>query len=63
MITREHVAHELGELVDRETPLRQSDEEITFFKSVGNAVQDMVVASLAVERAGEMGIGQQIALD
>jgi ornithine cyclodeaminase len=63
VIAREHVAYELGELVERETPLRRFDDEITFFKSVGNAVQDMVVASLAVERAQAMGLGQQIALD
>ena len=63
VITREHVGHELGELVERGTPLRTSDADITFFKSVGNAVQDMVVASLAVERAGKLGLGQQIVLD
>lgn len=63
LVTRDHFAHELGELVDRETPLRQSDVEITFFKSVGNAVQDLVVASLAVERAGNLGFGQKIELD
>jgi ornithine cyclodeaminase len=50
-------------LPGRESPLRQSADEITFFKSVGNAVQDMVVARQAVQRATEQGIGQQIDLD
>lgn len=63
LLTRNHFAHELGDLVEREQPLRQSSEEITFFKSVGNAVQDLVVASLAVERAGALGLGQKIELD
>jgi ornithine cyclodeaminase len=63
MIERSHIAHELGELVEREAPLRASDDEITYFKSVGNAVQDMVVAQRAVERAEQLGLGQQIELD
>lgn len=62
LITRDHVKHELGQLVDRSSPLRQLEGDITFFKSVGNAVQDLVVASLAVERAGTRGLGQQIDL-
>jgi len=63
VIGRDHIRHELGHLVERDTPLRQSAEEITFFKSVGNAVQDMAVARRAVQRAQELGIGQQIDLD
>jgi ornithine cyclodeaminase/alanine dehydrogenase-like protein (mu-crystallin family) len=30
---------------------RTSPDEITFFKSVGNAVQDVAVASLVMQRA------------
>ena len=33
----------------------ENDEEITFFKSVGNAVQDVVVARFAVDQAGDAG--------
>jgi ornithine cyclodeaminase len=62
-IARDHIGHELGQLVGRDSPLRTSASEITFFKSVGNAVQDMVVAHRAVERARELGLGQQIDLD
>jgi ornithine cyclodeaminase len=53
---------ELGMLATRERSIRSSSEEITYFKSVGNAVQDMVVAALAVSRAGDRGVGQQIDL-
>jgi ornithine cyclodeaminase len=63
VIGREHFRYELGELPGRESPVRQSADEITFFKSVGNAVQDMVVARQAVQRAMEQGIGQQIELE
>ncbi len=63
VIARDHIGHELGQLVERDSPVRTSAEEITFFKSVGNAVQDMVVARRAVERAREQGLGQQFDLD
>jgi len=37
---------------------RQSEEEITFFKSVGVAVQDAMAAQLALKNARKMGLGQ-----
>lgn len=57
------IVGELGGLVLGEFPGRTSDDEWTFFKSVGNAVQDMSVAAFAVKAATEQGIGQQIDLD
>ena len=40
----------------------QSPEQITFFKSVGNAVQDIAVGRRAVDRAMAQGMGQTINL-
>lgn len=56
------IVGELGGLVLGEFPGRVSDEENTFFKSVGNAVQDMAVGNFAVKQAIVQGIGQQIDL-
>jgi ornithine cyclodeaminase len=42
---------------------RTRDDEITLFKSVGNAVQDVVVARQAVDRAGERKLGLSFDLD
>lgn len=56
------IAGELGGLVLGEFEGRSSEEENTFFKSVGNAVQDVVVGQYAVQQAIERGIGQQIEL-
>ncbi len=42
---------------------RQRPDEITLFKSVGNAVQDLAVGVLAVRRAVETGRGQRVRLD
>jgi alanine dehydrogenase len=52
---------EIGEVIGGRAPGRTSASERTIFKSVGNAVQDLVVASRAYERARELGIGQEIA--
>jgi ornithine cyclodeaminase len=53
---------ELGHVVAGKAAGRVDDQEITFFKSVGNAVQDVVVARYAVDRARESGIGATIDL-
>jgi ornithine cyclodeaminase len=42
---------EIGEVVLGRKQGRTSPDEITFFKSVGNAVQDVAVASLVMQRA------------
>ncbi len=39
---------EIGEVAAGSRPGRESPDEITFFKSVGNAVQDAAVAALVV---------------
>jgi len=45
-----------------DAPARISSEEITFFKSVGNAVQDVVVGQRALERARQLGMGTSLNL-
>lgn len=62
LIMEESIRAELGELVSGAKAGRQSPEEITFFKSVGNAVQDVAVGRRAVDRAHAEGAGQIIAL-
>src|SRR4029453_8246110 len=55
-----HIVAEVGELNDSNG--RQSDAEITIFKSLGLAVEDVTAASLAWRRAVERGIGQELTL-
>jgi alanine dehydrogenase len=52
---------ELGEILSGQVPGRTDDTQRTVFKSVGNAIQDLVVAARAYERARESGIGEEIA--
>lgn len=53
---------ELGEVVVKSESGRQSDDQISFFKSVGLAAQDIAAAALAFERAAELGLGTEINL-
>lgn len=53
---------ELGEVAAGRHPGRQSDGEITFFKSVGSAVQDLAAGALALERAEAEGLGERVEL-
>lgn len=53
---------ELGEVAAGRRPGRRDDAEVTFFKSVGVAVQDMKAASAALVRARELGLGREVEL-
>ena len=56
------IAGELGELLAGRVTGRQTDAEITLFKSLGMAVEDVAAAHLAYSRARDRGCGRQVAL-
>ncbi|MFO3795874.1 MAG: ornithine cyclodeaminase family protein [Anaerolineales bacterium] len=56
----EHIYAELGEIVLGRKHGRLSPDEITFFKSVGLAVQDALAAQVAIKNAQKMGLGQVV---
>ncbi len=60
LITPEHIQAEIGELVLGRILGRTDPGQITFFKSVGVAVQDAAAAQLALENARTMGLGGQV---
>lgn len=51
---------ELGQVVLGKASGRRSSEEITFFKSVGVAVQDAMAAQLAMQNAAKFGLGTEV---
>jgi ornithine cyclodeaminase len=55
-----HIGAELGEVVLGIKSGRESQEEITYFKSVGIAVQDAVAAQIALNSARKMNIGKEV---
>ena len=61
-IDASHIAGELGDVFGGRTAGRQHAEEITIFKSLGMAVEDVAAAHLAFERASERGLGRGFVL-
>jgi len=53
-------AVELGRLVDDPSLGRRGPDEVTLFKSVGVAVQDVAVGVLVLRRAAERGVGVEV---
>jgi len=62
LMTEDHIFAELGEIVAGQKPGRENDDEITLFKSVGNAIQDLVAATTAVKNARRLGLGTEVDL-
>lgn len=62
LITERHIAAELGDVVLGRHGGRRTADEVTIFKSLGMAVEDVVAASLAVDRAQAAGLGTTFAL-
>jgi alanine dehydrogenase len=59
----DHIVAELGELLaDPALARRRSDTEVTIFKSLGLAVEDVTAADLAYRRAVERGVGRELTL-
>jgi alanine dehydrogenase len=54
---------ELGEIISGSAVGRSSAEQITLYKSVGVAVQDLAAAALVLAAARERGAGQEIELE
>lgn len=58
LINNSHIYAELGEILLGQKPPRMDSTEITVFKSVGNAVQDLAVAAYAARIADHDGVGK-----
>lgn len=54
------IAAELGEVITGVHPGRTSDDELTVFKSLGLAVEDLAAAELVVRAARERGRGTEV---
>jgi len=62
LISPQHIHSEIGEIVLGLKAGRANPDQVTFFKSVGLAVQDAAAARLAMENALRMGLGQRVDL-
>jgi ornithine cyclodeaminase/alanine dehydrogenase-like protein (mu-crystallin family) len=62
LIEQSHVHAEVGEILNGVKSGRENDEEITLFKSVGNAVQDLSAAHAVLARGTKLGLGSAVSL-
>ena len=62
LIGKDHVYAELGEILAGVKKGRESPDEITLFKSVGVAVQDLAAADRALAGAQRLGLGIELRL-
>jgi len=60
--TVSHIQGELGEVVLGRVKGRTADDQVTIFKSLGMAVEDVVAADLVFRRAAETGAGTELTL-
>lgn len=61
-VTRSEDWTEIGDVAAERSPGRTRVDQITFFKSVGHAVQDIVTASRIMKRAAETGLARTVEL-
>ncbi len=59
-VTGDHIQAELGEVIIGKNPGRRSPGELTLFKSLGLAVEDVASAAYIADRARETGAGQTV---
>jgi ornithine cyclodeaminase len=58
----DHIQSELGDVIIGKDPGRRSPSELTLFKSLGLAVEDVASAAYIVRRARETGTGQTVTM-
>ena len=56
----DHIRGEIGEVLIGTAPGRESSEELTVFRSLGLAVEDLAAAEYVVWRARERGVGIEV---
>jgi alanine dehydrogenase len=61
-VDQDHIVGEIGEILAGTAPGRQSREEITVFRGVGLAIEDLAVARLIHRRAEQIGAGVRVEL-
>ena len=58
----DHIRGEIGEVLIGTKPGREDDSQLTMFRSLGLAVEDLAAAEYVVRRAREEGAGTEVEL-
>lgn len=62
LMSADHIYAELGEIVAGDRPGRETAGEVTIFKSVGVAVQDVAAAGAVLKAARRLDLGREVRL-
>jgi len=62
IFTEEKIYAELGEIINSKVNSRENDKEVTLFKSVGNAAQDLSSAIYIFSKARDLNLGIEVEL-
>jgi len=60
--TADHIQAELGDVIIGKDPGRRTDTELTLFKSLGLAVEDVASAAFILKQARQTGVGQMVTM-
>ena len=60
VVPESHIAGEIGEVLAGKVPGRRNDEEITVYKSLGVAAQDLAAGHAALQNAEKRNIGLEV---
>ena len=60
VVDESHIAAEIGEVLSGQVPGRRNDQEVTVYKSLGVAAQDLAAGWLAWTRAQERSLGVEV---
>jgi ornithine cyclodeaminase/alanine dehydrogenase-like protein (mu-crystallin family) len=61
-LSEDVIAAELGHVLTGQVPGRTSPDEVTIFKSIGVAIEDVAVAAFVYEKAVAHGLGTVVKL-
>ena len=62
LITKDHIFASLDEVISGNKKLPDTSQRLTLFKSLGMAMEDLVAAAQAYQRAKAQGVGKEINL-
>jgi len=62
VISESHIRGEIGEVLAGKVDGRQTVDEITLYRSMGIAAQDLICAHYVMEKAKAQGLGQQVSI-
>ncbi len=62
LITEAHLLGELGDVLAGKVRARRSPADITLFKSLGLAIEDLAAATIVLRKAATLGLGVQVEL-